>query len=191
VDGLTFTSNIISTLAWPITVIILFFILRSELPNIAKSIKKFKYKDVELEFGAAVQAVAAEAKGSLPASKSNIIAGKTTEDIKNRLDTVAEIAPRAAILESWIQVEAAAADVIHKKGLDSKVSALGPARLLATLKNEGILNGKQTLIFEQLRMLRNEAVHVHDAQFTNAAVANYIESAMLIASYLEDTANGL
>ncbi|WP_334020817.1 hypothetical protein [Alteromonas sp. S015] len=40
-------------------------------------------------------------------------------------------------------------------------------------------------------MLRNEAVHVHDAEFTDAAVANYIESAMLIASYLEDTASGL
>ncbi|MDX2367735.1 MAG: hypothetical protein QNK36_04935 [Colwellia sp.] len=190
-DGLTFTSNMISTLAWPITVIILFFILRSELPNIAKSIKKFKYKDVELEFGAAVKAVAKEAKGSLPPSKSNVIAGKTTEDIKTRLDAVAELAPRAAILESWIQVEAAAADVIQKKGLVSSVRYPGPTRLLTALKNEGILNGKQTLIFEQLRMLRNEAVHVHDAEFTVAAVASYIESAILIASYLEDIANGL
>ena len=183
-DGLTFTSNIMSTLAWPVTVIILFLILRKELPNIAKSIKKFKYKDVELEFGAAAQAVAQDAKVSLPASKSS-------GDIKSRLDAIAEISPRAAILESWMQVEAAAAEVVHKKGLNASIPMLGPSRLISALKKEQILNGKQILIFEQLRVLRNEAVHVHDAEFTNAAVANYIESATLIASFLEDIANGL
>ncbi|WP_334020816.1 hypothetical protein [Alteromonas sp. S015] len=66
-----------------------------------------------------------------------MIAGKTTEDIKTRLDAVAELAPRAAILEPWIQVEAAAADVIQKKRLGSSVRYPGPARLLSLLKKVG------------------------------------------------------
>lgn len=94
-------------------------------------------------------------------------------------------------MESWIQVEAAAADVINKKSLGTANRYPGPSRLLTSLQKGGVLNGKQIQVFEQLRVLRNEAVHVHDAEFTQASVANYIESALLIASYLEDIAVGL
>ena len=141
-DWLTFFSNAISTLAWPVTLIILFFIIRKELPKIAGSLRKVKYKDVELEFGAAIKAVAEDVKDSVPLTQSKDIAGKSTNEIKSRLDAVAEIAPRAAILEAWIQVEAAAADVINKKGLAGKACYVGPARLRDDLQKENILNSK-------------------------------------------------
>lgn len=188
-DSLTFIDNLISHLIWPITVITLFLLLRKELPNIIKSIKKLKYKDVELEFGDAIKAVAKDAKDSVPISKSLQIAGESKESIETRLKAIAKLAPRAAILEAWIQVESAAADVVNKKNLSNMVHYHGPARLLAALQKGNILNGKQNFIFEQLRILRNEAIHIHDAEFTEAAVDNYIESAILIASYLEDIAD--
>jgi hypothetical protein len=174
-----------------VALVVLFFIIRNELPKIAGSLRKVKYKDVELEFGEAIKAIATEVKDSVPQTQPSNIAGKSTEEIKTRLDTVASIAPRAAILEAWIQVEAAAADVINKKGLGSKTRYVGPSRLRDNLQKENILNDKQVHIFEQLRHLRNEAVHVHDAEFTQAAVASYIESAVVIASYLEGLANDL
>ena len=190
-DWLAFFSSAISTLAWPAALIILFFIIRKELPKIAGSLRKVKYKDVELEFGSAIKAIAEDVKDSVPPTKSKNIAGKPTDEIKSSLEAVADISPRAAILEAWIQVEAAAADVINKKGLGGKARYVGPARLRDYLQKENILNSKQVHIFEKLRYLRNEAVHVHDAEFTQAAVASYIESAVLIASYLEELANDL
>jgi len=46
-----------------------------------------------------------------------------------RLEELAEISPRAAILEAWLLVEVAAACVQSLKGT-GKISYLGPLRLL-------------------------------------------------------------
>ncbi|WP_095193948.1 hypothetical protein [Pseudomonas sp. Irchel 3A7] len=190
-DCLTFISKAIESLAWPATVIAFILLIRKELPAIARSLRRFKYKDIEVEFGAATEAIANEIKEVVPATQDDTkIAGKSKNEIKLRLDAIAELAPRAAILEAWLQVEAAAADVIRQKNLGTSTPYPGPLRLRDNLQKGGILNTRQLAIFEQLRTLRNEAVHVPEAEFTKAAVANYIESSIAIASYLEDLAVG-
>jgi hypothetical protein len=188
-DWLTFFSSIINALAWPATLIVLLILIRKQLPQIAKSLRRLKYKDIEVEFGETAKAIANEVKAIVPAAQTeNKIAGQEKEEVKARLEAIAELAPRAAILESWLQVEAAAADVIRQNNLDVSTPYPGPLRLRDSLHKGGILNKRQIAIFEQLRTLRNEAVHVPDAEFTKAAVSNYIESAIAIASYLEGRA---
>lgn len=188
-DWPTFISTIVAALAWPATLLIFFFIIRKELPAIAKSLRRFKYKDVELEFGETAKAIAGEVKEVVPETKPNImIAGHSKPESQARLEQFAEISPRAAILEAWLQVEAAAADVLRKKGIGLTSSFPGPLRLRESLQKGGILNPRQVAVFEQLRALRNDAVHVADAEFTKLAVASYIESAVAMASYLEGMA---
>jgi len=188
-DWLTFFSSIINALAWPATLIVLLILIRKQLPQIAKSLRRLKYKDIEVEFGETAKAIANEVKAIVPAAQAeNKIAGQEKEEVKARLEAIAELAPRAAILESWLQVEAAAADVIRQNNLDASTPYPGPLRLRDSLHKGGILNKRQIAIFEQLRTLRNEAVHVPDAEFTKTAVSNYIESAIAIASYLEGRA---
>ncbi|GCF88138.1 hypothetical protein [Shewanella sp. M-Br] len=188
-DWLTFFSSIINALAWPATLITLLVLIRKQLPQIARSLRRLKYKDIEVEFSETAKAIANEVKAIVPAAQAeNKIAGQEKEQVKARLEAIAELAPRAAILESWLQVEAAAADVIRQKNLGPSNSYPGPMRLRDSLQKGGVLNNRQLAIFEQLRTLRNEAVHVPEAEFTKAAVSNYIESAIAIASYLEGRA---
>lgn len=163
--------------------------VRKQLPQIASSLRRLKYKDIEVEFSEAAKAIANEISTAVPTAESaENIAGLEKHAIKTRLEAIAELAPRAAILESWLQVETAAADVIQKSYPGALTSYPGPLRLREGLQKVGILNNHQLALFEQLRALRNEAVHVPDAEFTKAAVANYIESAIAIASYLEGRA---
>jgi hypothetical protein len=188
-DFLTFLSKVVEAIAWPATVLILLAILRKELPLIAKSLRRLKYKDFVFEFDAATQAIADEVKQAVPTPEKQIsLMGNPKGAAQAKLEAIAELAPRAAILEAWLQVEAAAADVIRNKGLATLTSFPGPLRLREGLQKGGILNSRQVAIFEQLRTLRNEAVHVPDAEFTKLAVASYIESAISMASYLEDLA---
>lgn len=188
-DWLTFLSSIVSAVAWPATLVILLVQIREQLPQLAKSLRRLKYKDIEVEFGEAAKAIANEVQAIMPAAQvDNKIAGQEKEEVKARLEAIAELAPRAAILESWLQVEAAAADVIRQRNLGILTPYPGPMRLRDSLHKGGILNKRQLAIFEQLRTLRNEAVHVPEAEFTKAAVSNYIESSIAIASYLEGRA---
>ena len=62
-------------------------------------------------------------------------------------------------------------------------------RLRDNLVRAEVLNSKQVEVFEMLRILRNEAVHYPDAQFTKASVVNYIDAALAMAAYLEGIAS--
>lgn len=188
-DWLTFISKIVEATAWPGMLLAVLLIIRKELPAIARSLRKLKFKDVELEFGEAAKAVASAAKDAVPPSSPDVrLAGQPKEEMAQRLSSIAELAPRAAILEAWLQVEAAAVDVVRKRTSTSLTSMPGPMRLRDSLVRAEVLSSKQVAIFENLRTLRNEAVHFPDAQFTKESVASYIEAALAMATYLEGIA---
>jgi hypothetical protein len=191
-NWLEFLSSIIDSLVWPAFILWLLYLLRDELPAIARSIKKLRYKDLELEFEKSAQEIVAKAKSSLPDSPKNIqFSGQSHDELEEYLVSIAELAPRSAILEAWLVVEAAAVDVAKKKGISSFKSHPGPMRLLNYLVKGDLLNEDQQVVFEQLRNLRNEAVHVADVEFTQKAVDSYIASALQMAGYLEQKANEL
>jgi hypothetical protein len=186
VDVLTFISEIIKALAWPATVITLLILVRKELPAIAKSLRRLKFKGVELEFGDAAKAIATEAKDALPKTPTEgRLFGQPKEEMANKITAIAEIAPRAAILEAWLQVEAAAADLVRKRDIAKISPTSGPMRLRNMLVRIDALNPKQIAIYENLRRLRNQAVHVPEAQFTPESVKDYIDTALNMATYLE------
>jgi len=190
-DWLTFLSKVLEALAWPTTVLVVIFLVRKELPSIARSLRRFKYKDVEFEFGESAKVVADEVKEALPPSEEvPIFPAQSQMDARARLDVIADLAPRAAILESWLLVEAAAVDVIRKKKIMNEPRRYPPPqRLRESLERAEALNNRQLYVFESLRRLRNEAVHVADAEFTKEAVNNYIEAALLMATHLENIAD--
>jgi hypothetical protein len=192
-DWLTFISKVIEAIAWPAVVVAVLLYLRKELPNIVKSLRKLKFKDVELEFGEAAIALAAETKRVVPAAKTGItIQGQDEETVVAKLSTIAELSPRAAILEAWLLVEGAAADLLRNQQSMTTLSANpGPMRIREGLRRAEVLTPPQEAAFEHLRRLRNEAVHAPDAEFTAAAVASYVQSAVAMAVYLEDIASRL
>lgn len=165
-------------------------LVRKELPDITRSLRRLKYKDLEVEFGQGAKAVATEVKEAIPTPEQPVVLpAQSSVDARLRLESIADLAPRAAILEAWLLVEAAAADVVQKKNVGTTPRYPGPLRLRENLQQAEALNPRQLRIFETLRKLRNEAVHVPDAQFTKEAVANYIAAALTMASHLEKLAN--
>ncbi|WP_211705776.1 hypothetical protein [Paraburkholderia aspalathi] len=188
-DWLTFVAKVVEALAWPGTVLALLLIVRKELPGIVRSLRRLKFKDVELEFGEAAKAIATETKEAVPPARADSkLTGGAKSDISARLEVVADLAPRAAILEAWLQVEAAAADVVRKHAAVTISSTPGPLRLLDGLRRAGVLNERQVSVFENLRRLRNEAVHGSDVRFSKESVTSYIDSALSMAAYLESIA---
>lgn len=189
---LEFIAKIIDSLVWPASILFVLYILRGELPAIARSLKKLRYKDLELEFEKSAQKVVEKAKSSLPETSENIqLSGQSQDELIDRLVSISELAPRSAILEAWLVVESAAVDVAKKKGISTFKSHPGPMRLRDYLVKGDLLNKDQQAVFEQLRNLRNEAVHVADVEFTRKAVDDYIASALQMAAYLEQKANEL
>ena len=65
-DWLTFIAEVIKAIAWPVTAITIFLILRRPLLNLFPLIQRMRFKDVEVDFSRQVQALAIEARRQLP-----------------------------------------------------------------------------------------------------------------------------
>jgi hypothetical protein len=100
-DTLTFISNVIDAVAWPAAIVILFLALRRPFSNLIPLVTSLKYKDLELQFGSKLRHIE-EAK--LPEGRE----AATPPAESERMRRLAEISPRAAVLESWINIELAA-----------------------------------------------------------------------------------
>ena len=70
-DWLTFFSSVIDSLAWPSAFFAVWFVIYKELPTTIRSLRKLRFKDVELEFGEAARAVAAETKKAVPSRQKH------------------------------------------------------------------------------------------------------------------------
>jgi hypothetical protein len=176
-----FIATIIGSLAWPATLVVAFFLLKNQLPAIFPFVERLKYKGLEVEFRKSVQELAEQSRGALPAPDADELG-----DPRNRLYTLAELSPRSAILEAWLQVESAAAEVLQSRdpSLGPKARMLAPLRIGELLNRREIINGQQLQIFHRLRDLRNQAVHIADATFHLNEVTEYIDLASSLASQI-------
>lgn len=158
-DTLTFISNLVSALAWPIAVVVIVIIFKAPLGGLLRNLKRLKFKDAELDF----EEAASELKGieaqegkqiSLPESKLKL----------------AELSPRGAILESWLELEEALASAAETHGIGrtrpggvyGRPVPVDPWALAQMLAVAGKLSSASLERFQKLRKIRNKAVHVTD-----------------------------
>ncbi|MGB2256057.1 MAG: hypothetical protein ACPH56_13595 [Spongiibacter marinus] len=168
------------------------FLVKAEIPQLIRSLRRLKYKDLELEFEKSFKEIADKSKEAFPNSSEGVlILGQSQEEQEKRLSYVSDLAPRSAIVEAWLLVESAAIDAVRKSGVAPLKSMPGPMRLRDYLVKAQLLNQEQQAVFEKLRVLRNQAVHAIDAEFSSSAVKNYVESALQMAIYLEEKSDAL
>jgi hypothetical protein len=188
-DWLTFIKGIVDALVWPATILAVLFFLKDQLVELVPMLTRLKVKDVELEFSKGVHAVALAAQEEL--SKSPIaIADEVELTMTSRLYDVSKASPRTAILEAWLEVEHSAQRALISRGMNRRpLRLLGPTSLRKLLESSEILNDELIAIYEQLRRLRNQAVHFAYINISEAEVLDYINSALALAQAFNQVAD--
>jgi hypothetical protein len=171
VDTRTFITRLVEALAWPTVVLLLAFTLRRHITRLLSLVSKLRAGPVEAEFAREVQELRQEVGVEAAATRP----GPLT-DQQLQLFQLARVSPRAAIIEAWQLVDFAARDLINKRGLTiaAKVqeSPLALGRLLA---QHSLLEPVDIDLFNQLRRLRNEAIHARNFDPSEEAALNYID----------------
>jgi hypothetical protein len=176
-DTLTFISEMAKALAWPLTVLIILLIVRNPLTNLIPSLQRLKYGDLELDFGRKVQELAAKATSELPSS----------EGARPSLTEIAYLSPRAAVLEAWLELEAAAMDASKRHHLNLTSREMrSPLALGQALEKAGILDGKKLEIYHRLRNLRNAAAHAADFAFDPEVAIEYADLADRLVKHIRE-----
>ncbi|MCW8965067.1 MAG: hypothetical protein OQK82_00055 [Candidatus Pacearchaeota archaeon] len=168
------------SISWPVAAIVISFVLRKELGNLLSKIKKIRHNETEVEFKEEIEVAKKEASKSLPESKP-------TKIERSRSVQLAELSPRGAIIEAWLNVEAALKEYAKRHGaqIDENkpftIRALHFHSLDYNNVGKGVLN-----MLERLRRLRNDAVHLTDSEIETESAVEYIELANRVIYRIEE-----
>jgi hypothetical protein len=181
-DTLTFISEMLKALAWPLVALGVVLVLRGEIKALLPLLKKLKAGPVEAEFDREVRELARETEGQLPPPASL----SPTSPERQKLIQLAELNSRSAIIEAWHNVEFAARRVVEAKDPLLMARELqSSSALLRSLNRHEVLSRDEVALFNDLRSLRNRAVHVPEFSPAPDAVLNYIDMALRLKSALE------
>jgi len=173
-DTLTFVSKLIESLAWPLSVSLVAWLLRAELRELLRLVKKLKAGPVEAEFDREVRSIRVETETREPAIA-------TTPAIRAQTDPLLELAarhPRAAILEAWRVVEVALLRLANSRDLLPPGLDRTPSRhVIGLITKEHLLAPEEIALYYDLRNLRNQAAHATDFDPSEASGLDYVELA--------------
>lgn len=169
--------QIVEILAWPATIIIVVMLLRSPLSELVPTLKKLKYKDLELEFEKEAREILADAERDLPEpSKPE---PSEVEDSGIRF-SLARPEPSTEIMESWRHLELKLREL--SRGSDNKRSTGYLVRLLA---NEGKISKETESVVLSLSSLRNKVAHTDEEVISHTVSSSFKESVARVISALD------
>jgi hypothetical protein len=182
-DALTFISEIIKSLAWPTALVALVIMLKKPIAQLIPLLRKFKYKEIEVEFAEEI----AELKAEVTVPISSV--GKPTvtqTPPPNRLLQLVNFSTRAAIMEAWLEVETAATNVASTFWNESSNDCFrNIPRLGEYLLQCNVINKNQLLTFNKLKQLRNKAAHAEELNLSESDARSYIELASTLATQIK------
>lgn len=171
-DWLQFIASMTAALAWPVALIVVFLLLRRPLIARLPDLESLEWKDFRFRFGRRVHELATQARVALVETEANTAPPLDGETHRQQL---AEISPRAAILEAWIELEGAAAVALkHRGAAITRQELQQPSRLADALITSGLLGASQAGLLSELRRLRNAAAHASDPKITADTAREFV-----------------
>ena len=182
-DWLQFVASVIGSLAWPGVVLAAVILLRRPLAELLPFLHRLKYKDFEVEFDREVRKLREEAALALPPLPRSV-SSKLPEE--TALLELASVAPREAVIEAWLLVESSARRAVETGGsITEPGQPLTGPQLTWALMDKGLIDTATRAVFDRLRMLRTQAVHVQKFAISKASARDYVELALEFARRLE------
>lgn len=182
-----FIQGVIGSLAWPLVIVLAILLFHKQILGILPDLDTLKLPGAEMSFKKRVAAVVEQAKEiDIPAKED----AEANAPRQTELSNLATYAPVEAILQAWNDLDKAAKELmgtfetIQPEDLvdDLKKRPWRSARVIATMD---ILPPAERKTYEELRKLRNRAVH--EGKISQAEALSYLQ----VADQLTDVIRGL
>jgi hypothetical protein len=185
-DALTFIAEAIKALAWPTAVVLVAIMVRKPVIELLPFLRRFKYKEMELEFSKELAQLKSEVTVSDPTTSQKSARPATTAS-SNRLLNIASISTSAAILEAWSELESASVAVVSSFwSLPTNDALKNYSKLGEYLLQCKVIDEKQLTVFNKLRELRNKAAHAVVLNLSEEEARTYIDLATSLIAHIRD-----
>ncbi len=187
-----FVATLVGHLAWPVTLVVLYVMLRDKIAALLQQLARLKYKDLELDFekvrkhaeeltnASSLASVALNRAQATPALKS----------LEEQITDTAETAPSASILLAWSSIETALATAVSRLAASPDApSSRSAVHNIEMLLDQGSISRRQVKLLTELRSLRNKVAHDSGANsgVSEKQALEYASAARALVAFL----NGL
>jgi hypothetical protein len=167
----------LDVIIWPALLTIFLLLFRRSLSALVLKATKVSYKDLELEFGKAVQSATEQAEAALP---------DIQQSKKASLLQRANHFPGSTIREAWREVDDVAENLVRLYEPDITLqSATRYKQLEDSLAHEGLLDSRQQTLFTELRLLRNKVAHAEEFEVSSLDAVQYVELCFRLIDFLK------
>lgn len=163
-----FIQGLVSSLAWPLVMVLAILLFHRQLLALLPDLDTLKVAGAEMSFKKRIAAVVDQAK---EIEKPTADDARENDGRTQALSKMAETSPAGAILGAWTELEKAARQLIVSAGRNlpadwgvtwryfEPTDAVETARMIGMFQ---LLPAAERETYEQLRRLRNRAVHEGD-----------------------------
>lgn len=183
-----FVIEVMRILAWPLAMLALAFIFRNELRklvlyNALPKERKLNVRLVEsLDEAKMIADSILEENGIVYSEEEN--AKNSSFVARNELiRRLTQSSPRAAIIETWVEVEAVLIEVAYHAEIFSR-GPMASRRVLDKLIETGQLNGRVLSLYKWMRDIRNKATHLPDGAIDQTDAERYCELSNIMIEIL-------
>jgi len=155
-----FIAELAKATAWPITIILILWLLREKLGDVIPRLLKVKHGETEIEFSKTMDQIEDKAI-ALPLDIDS------TDDISKeseRLKRLATIVPKAAIQQAWNALDRHITDLLIGRDVKPIGRSIKTSQVTAELKRMGLSNEDLSSL-KQLRSIRNLTAHDRPLDF--------------------------
>jgi uncharacterized protein YutE (UPF0331/DUF86 family) len=188
-NWLQFIESLVRSLAWPVTVFALVFLLRTPLRQVLLTLTRLRYKDLELDFGRELKQLEEKARSIniTPAQSKDLFVKKDSSQLINDAAKLAQEFPQAAVAIGWQAIEDELASAIMRLAISPDPPSHGSAaKNVQLLREDGVIDEATVELLNRMRKLRNMAVHhTNDgATVTSSDAAEFLALAGGVAERL-------
>ena len=175
-DTFQFIASLVESLAWPVTALALFMLLRKPLTQILLTLTKLRYKDIELDFGRELRQITQEAMQievrPVPMTATRAIGGpKVADELLEEAEKLSEEFPEPAVSVAWSAVEDSLAQTAERLTGSTSFRSSPPSRSIKFLSEREVIEGSTVSVLRRMQKLRNEAVHERWNAFGGISIA--------------------
>jgi len=171
--SLQFIASLVSSLAWPLAVVVLAIIFRAQIRQLtSRPLRRFKAGPVEMDFD--LELARAEVFVKQPAGVTADRKGKAEHPVIEELEGLATTEPVAAVLDAHAAVEQELRALVIKAAPDTDVSKTSMGQLLRLALELGVVTPETVEAVKGITVMRNLAAHGRASEVTPERAQDYL-----------------
>jgi Domain of unknown function (DUF4145) len=163
-DGYQFIASLfqsLTSLAWPAALIVAVWLFRERLLSLMPLLR-VKYKDFDVSFRLDQ---AEKDAAALPPPVGGPVPNPTPEE-KTRFEQIAELSPRAAIIDARRDLDEAVQKMAEIHGRSTSRRPWTLLTAIRALRDRQVISPETSALLDDLRSIGNEAAHSRENNFT-------------------------